>query len=369
MLNEFLTENRADLIERCQAKIARRRAPQPTEAELEHGIPRLLEQLSRMLRAESTARGEGPEPVFSEIRNSAARHGRELLRHGLTVDQVVHDYGDVCQAITDLAFERHSPFEVDEFRTLNRCLDHAIADSVSEFTYRRDVLLEEAGFRTLNERLGFVANELRTLLQTASVAAAAIKAGNVGVAGATGAVLERSLIGLRSILDRSLADVRVTAGMPPRCRLLRLEELIQEVKVSAALEAQAQGCGFAVSAVEPGLAIVADREMLSSAIGNLLQNAFKFTEPNTDVALTIEATADRILIEVEDNCGGLPAGDAEKLSRSLAPHSNNGSGLGLGLSICRRSVEANSGVLRLRDRPGYGCVFTIELPRHSMDAA
>jgi signal transduction histidine kinase len=48
------------------------------------------------------------------------------------------------------------------------------------------------------------------------------------------------------------------------------------------------------------------------------------------------------------------------------PFTQNGadkSGVGLGLSICRRSVEANNGVLSVRDLPGSGCVFTIDLPR------
>jgi signal transduction histidine kinase len=44
------------------------------------------------------------------------------------------------------------------------------------------------------------------------------------------------------------------------------------------------------------------------------------------------------------------------------------SGLGLGLDICRRSVEANQGVLSVRDLPGVGCVFTIDLPRHQSTA-
>ena len=151
----------------------------------------------------------------SEMRTTAARHGHEPLRHGFTVDQVVHDYGDLCQAITDLAFEQDVPLAVNEFRMLNRCLDNAIADSVTEFSYRRDLVLEE-GVHSLNERLGFLAHELRNLIQTATLALTAIKAGNAGVAGATAAVLDRSLIGLRNLVDRSLADVRVTAGMPPR---------------------------------------------------------------------------------------------------------------------------------------------------------
>lgn len=376
MLHEFLTANRDDLIDRCRLKVDQRRAPKATDAELEHGIPLFFDQLVKTLRVERTTEparsrevsgpsgGEGS--VWSEIGASAARHGRELLHHGFTVDQVVHDYGDLCQAITDLAFEREVPFEVDEFRTLNRCLDNAIADSVTEFTYQRDLLLEDAGIHARNDRLGFLAHELRGLIQTATLAVTAIKAGNVGLAGATGAVLDRSLIGLRNLVDRSLADVRVTAGMPPRRRLLSLAQFIGDVKIAASLEAQARGCGLAVSAVEPGLAVEVDRDLLFSAVGNLLQNAFKFTEQSSEVSLNVHSTADRILIDVEDNCGGLRPGDVEKMLQPSPPASAERSVLGLGLSICRRSVEANNGVLRVRNLPGTGCIFTIELPRHAM---
>jgi len=378
MLHKFLTANRDDLIDRCRLKVAQRRAPKATDAELEHGVPLFLDQLIKTLQVEQTTEparsrevsgpsgGEGS--VLSEIGTTAARHGHELLQHGFTVDQVVHDYGDLCQAITDLAFEREAPFEVDEFRTLNRCLDNAIADSVTEFTYQRDLLLEDAGVHALNDRLGFLAHELRSLIQTATLAVTAIKAGNVGLAGATGAVLDRSLIGLRNLVDRSLADVRVTAGMPARHQLLPLAQFIGEVKISASLEAQARGCGLVVSAVDPGLAVEGDRDLLFSAVGNLLQNAFKFTEQNTEVSLSVHPTADRILIEVADNCGGLPAGYAEKMFLPATHGSKEKSALGLGLSICRRSVEANGGVLSVRDRPGSGCVFTIELPRHAVVA-
>ena len=375
MLHEFLTAHRDDLIDRCRSKVAQRRAPRATDAELEHGIPHFLDQLVKTLRMEQTPEplrsrevsgppgGEGS--ILSEIGASAARHGRELLQHGFTVDQVVHDYGDLCQAITDLAFDQNAPFAVDEFRTLNRCLDNAIADSVTEFSYQRDLLLEDAGVHALNERLGFLAHELRGLIQTATLAVTAIKAGNVGLAGATGAVLDRSLIGLRNLVDRSLADVRVSAGMPPRRQLISLASFIAEVKTSASLEAQTRGCGLDVCAVDPSLAIEVDRDLLFSAVGNLLQNAFKFTEQQSEVSLHAYAAADRILIDVEDQCGGLPPGDAEKMFLPSAPGSMEKSGLGLGLSICRRSVEANNGVLSARNRPGAGCVFTIDLPRHA----
>jgi len=43
------------------------------------------------------------------IANTAAQHGADLLRKGFTVSQVVHEYGDVCQAITELAIEKDAP--------------------------------------------------------------------------------------------------------------------------------------------------------------------------------------------------------------------------------------------------------------------
>jgi signal transduction histidine kinase len=373
VLHEFLTTNKADLIERCRLKVAKRLAPKVAGQELAHGIPSFLDQLIKTLEVEQTSepmrsrKVSGPAgggAAVSEIAATAALHGRELSEQGFTVDQVVHDYGDLCQAIADLAFERGVPIEVDEFRTLNRCLDNGIADAVTEYAFQRNSLVESNSVKALNERLGFLAHELRNLIHTATLSVMAIKAGNVGATGATGALLDRSLIGMRNLIDRSLADVRITAGMPPRAQLISLADFVADVKISASLEAHARECEFTVGAVDAELALDVDREMLFSAVGNLLQNAFKFTRRHSEVLLNAYAAADRIRIDVEDHCGGLPQGAAEDMFLPFKQNGEDRSGLGLGLAICRRSVEANSGVLSVRDVAGSGCVFTIELPRH-----
>jgi len=375
VLHEFLAFNRVDLIERCRLKVTKRLAPKVTNAELTHGIPAFLDQLIKTLRVEQTSeplrsrKVSGPSgggPIESEIGATATLHGRELSLQGFTVEQVVHDYGDLCQAITDLAFERSAVIEIDEFRTLNRCLDNGIADAVTEYAFQRSSLAENDGVRALNERLGFLAHELRNQLHVATLAVTAIKAGNVGLTGATGAVLDRALIGMRSLIDRSLADVRVAAGMPPRHRLVSLADFVSDVKISASLEAKSRGCIFTVGYVDSKLALDVDLEMLLSAVGNLLQNGFKFTQPDTEVSLTAYAVADRIRIDVEDHCGGLPHAAADTMFAPFDQRGKDRSGMGLGLSICRHSVEANNGVLRVRDIPGSGCVFTIDLPRQVM---
>jgi len=126
MLHEFLTANREELVKRCRAKVATRSVPPPTAAEIDHGVPLFLDQLVAALRGGGTKQN-------TEITDSAVLHGRDLLLQGFTVSQVVHDYGDVCQSITDLAMELNAPISTDDFRTLNRCLDDAIAGAVTEF--------------------------------------------------------------------------------------------------------------------------------------------------------------------------------------------------------------------------------------------
>jgi signal transduction histidine kinase len=373
---EFLIANRQELIARCQAKVANRARPGEVQRELAHGITPFLDQLIKTLQVEQgeqpmlSRKVSGPtgggKPALSEMGETAAEHGRELLQHGYTVEEVVHDYGDLCQSVTDLAFEMDVEIKVDEFRTLNRCLDNAIATAVTEFGYQRDFVVADQQADALNIRLGYFAHELRNLLSTATLSLAVIKAGNVGLSGATGAVLDRSLVGLRNLIDRSLAEVRMSAGMPVQHALFSLAEFIGEVKLAGELEAQVKGCVLFVSDVDPRLAVDADRDLLFSAVGNLLQNAFKFTHPGSEVTLNAYSMADRILIDVEDNCGGLPAGDAERMFQPFTQTGDDKSGLGLGLSIARRSIEANAGILSVRDVPGSGCVFTIDLPRHTM---
>ncbi|WP_200956992.1 HAMP domain-containing sensor histidine kinase [Lysobacter sp. Root916] len=378
MMHEFLTANRIELIARCREKVAQRGTPGASEEELAYGISTFLDQLIKTLVVEKTATpmrsrevsgpSGGGQPNLSEIGESATQHGRELQRHGFTAEQVVHDYGDLCQSISDLAMERGQAIEVDEFRTLNRCLDNAIANAVTEFGYQRDFVIADRQAMHLNERLGFLAHELRNQLCTATLALSIIKQGNVGLSGATGGVLDRALVGLGNLIDRSLAEVRMTAGLPIQHRLFSLADFIAEVKQSASLEAQVVGCSLTVSDVDPLLAVDVDRDLLLSAAGNLLQNAFKFTHPGSEVVLNVYALSDRIFIDVQDHCGGLAPGAAEDLFTPFTQGAADRSGLGLGLSIARRGVAANHGTLGVRDLPGVGCVFTINLPRHAVAA-
>jgi signal transduction histidine kinase len=364
MLHEFLATNQEELATRCRAKVAKRPASQPPTGEPEYGIPLFIGQLIETLRAQPAVEFSAKATELSaDIGITAGKHGNELFQRGFTVDQVIHAYGDLCQALTELADETKTHITVDEFHTFNRCLDDAIADAVTEFGRRRDQAISEEGIQTMNERLGFLAHELRNSLNTAMLAFEAIKSGKVALTGTTGGLLGGSLMGLRDLIDRALADVRLTEGFKVRRERISIVELVDEVRPSAAMEANGRSVAFAVSRVDETLAVEGDRQMLISAVANLLQNAFKFSRAHGHVSLAARAAADRVLIEISDECGGLPDGKTEELFQPFAQRSGDRTGLGLGLSISRRGVEASGGKLHARSLPGKGCVFTIDLPR------
>jgi signal transduction histidine kinase len=316
-------------------------------------VPLFLSQLTETLRLEGTA-----TPYASDaIGNTAARHGAELLAAGFSVSQVVHDYGDICQAVTEIAVEQQAPITVEEFHTLNRCLDTAIAEAVTEHT--RLTTLKRS--REEVERLGHAAHELRDLLNGALLAFHALKRGTVPVNGSTGAVLGRSLTSLVALVDRSLAEVRLAGPSQWRERLT-LTPFIDEVAATGMLHAEYRGVRFVVTPADPALAVDADPQLLASAVLNLLHNAFKHTPPGGTVALRVHAEGTRLLIEVEDQCGGIPAGSGDLFQAFADRRGTDRSGLGLGLSIARQAVRAHGGDITIENRPGLGCVFTITIP-------
>jgi signal transduction histidine kinase len=349
VLHEFLSTHREAILARTRAKVAARTSPRATEDEID-GIPLFLDQLIAILRSSADESGQ--------IGQIAAQHGAVLLKRGFTVAQVVHDYGGVCQVVTELADETDAPITADEFRVFNRCLDDAIAQAVTEYTRQREQSIEQHG----REQLGELTHELRNALGAALVSFEVLRMGKVGIGGSTGALLSRSLRRLSTLIDCSLTAVRLESGIQSPERT-SVRELLEEIAVGASMEASSRGLTFDVTPGEEGVDVQVDRQLLAAAIANLLQNAFKFTRPETHVSLRSSATAERVLFEVGDGCGGLPAGKAAELFRPFAQQGADRSGLGLGLSISRKSIETSGGQMRVTDFPGTGCVFTIDLPR------
>jgi signal transduction histidine kinase len=356
MLHEFIAAYREPIIARAREKVTDRPWPLVSTSELEHGVPLFLTQLAETLRWEMT-----PTPFSREaIGASAVQHGRELRTLGFNISQVVHDYGDICQAITEVAVEQQLPITTEEFHTLNRCLDTAIAEAVSEHAR---ITAESRSMEEI-ERSGQLAHEIRDILNTALLAFHTLKLGTVAVNGSTGTVLGRSLMSLRDLVDNTLSDVRMAASIQ-RSERVPVAEFLSEIAVVANLHAEFRALQFAVETnqVDPQIAVNADPQLLASAVMNLLNNAFKFTHTGGRVVLRALRDDRCVHIEVEDECGGIPDG-AQEPFKAFADRRRavDRTGLGLGLSIARKAVRMHGGDIHFRNLPGKGCVFVIEVP-------
>ncbi|MCU1383595.1 MAG: hypothetical protein JWL71_2292 [Acidobacteria bacterium] len=358
MLYEFVTTYREAIVTRARQKLTARPWPTASLTELDNGVPLFLAQLAEVLRDEEAGRAYAP----ADIESGGLRHGRDLLALGFSISQVVHDYGDICQAVTEIAVEHHAPITTEEFHTLNRCLDTAIAEAVTEHAR----LTAQARYADDAERSGHTAHETRDLLNTAILAFETLKRGTVAINGSTGAVLGRSLLSLRDLVSSTISEIRVAADRQRRERTA-VAAFIDHIAAAGHLHAEVRGLSFTSERVDPALFINADAELLASAVTNLWNNAFKFTPAGGTVVLRARREHERLLIEVEDGCGGIPEGAGDLFQPFGHRRGIDRSGLGLGLSIARKVVRAHGGDIHVRNLPDRGCVFVIVVPLASQD--
>lgn len=357
MLFEFIANNRDLITERTRSRLAIRTAPYPTDVEITHGVPLFLDHLAARLRQDE-------QPDADQLGVSASIHGGELLNAGFTIGQVVQDYGDICQSITELAVEQGPQITNEDFRTLNLCLDIAITDAVTEYARQSERAIMGRGV----EQLGFLAHELRNHLNTATLAFEAIQSGNVAPGGTTASLVAKSLAAMTDLVSRSLSEVRLE-GTVARNERVPLKSLLEEIEIAATFEARKRDVVLSIKPSELGVAIEGDAQILTSIVTNLVQNACKFTRPSGHVTLATRVTADRVFVDVADECGGLPAGKAEELFRPYQQRHQNHTGLGLGLAISLKGVRAMGGDISVCNLPGTGCVFTVELRRSQIGSA
>lgn len=188
-----------------------------------------------------------------------------------------------------------------------------------------------------------------------------VKRGTVAINGSTGAVLGRSLIGLRRLVDGTLADIR-SAASHHRPEQVMINVFLQDIATPARLQAEYSGLTFVIEPAPAQLAASVDRQLLESALMNLLNNGFKYTRAGGTVTLRASEHEGHVRIEVEDECGGIPTSSGDPFQPFADRRGKDRTGLGLGLSIARKAVRAQGGDVDVRNMPGRGCVFLIDVP-------
>ena len=360
MLYQFLIANRAEVLALTKIKTVDLAADKPTSERSERGLPQFYEYLVGELKREANGHPKRSEKKLGP--NVTIMHGEELSRLGYTVSQVVHGYGVLCQAITELAEAKRAVITTGEFSTLNLSLDVAIADAVTGFSRRSNIEDVDSA-----KRMGFLVHELRNALAAAIIAHAMVKKGVVGVGGSTNALLERNLNRMRDILDQSFSEVRMHNEKPVEHEPVLLIKVVEEVEATASEQARSRGLTIKVD-VDSRLTVDGDYNYLISALSNLVQNAIKYSKPGGTIWVRSRDTDKSVALEVEDQCGGLPEGKAEELFRPFIQKNSDRTGLGLGLTISRQAVALNGGTLAVRDIPGTGCVFSITFSKQGSGA-
>ena len=381
MLHEFLLKNQEEILAMTEEKTLELAGAHPSSVQLKQGLPLFFNQLLGILHLQrraftkpavdkkgvikgadqtdepAMAKAAG-QPEEAELAKSAGRHGTELLRLGYTLSHVVHAYGAMCQSITEIASKKKVPISADEFHELNQCLDVAIAGAVTEYQSLRN---SQEKNREV-EHLGFLAHEMRNAVTSAHLAFQLVKKGTVGTGGNTGRVVDKSLKRIEELIDRSLTEVRLRIDPDVRVESGHLLQVIDQILVTAEIEAQSRDQKIMVK-VDPTLVFEADQQAFYSALSNLIQNAIKYSHAGSQIQVRGNIVGREIVVEVEDECGGLLTDTAADLFKPFVQKNSNRQGLGLGLTIAKRAIELNHGKIEARNITGKGCVFRITLPK------
>ena len=348
-LAAVLQEHRSHLItywgDRITGAIAGAMLPR---AELLDHIPAFVDELIRALHPEAMS--------LPPMSANAEEHGEQRLGLGFDVAEVVREYGLLHECILQIAGEAELVISPREHQVIVKWLNVGIADAVAQYVKQRDLELQ----RQHSEHLGFIAHELRNPLGSVKLAFGRLRRSELAPS-RTVEMVERGLTRMGEMIDGALSHASLRMGVIPRLAPLALRNFLHDIETEAAIEAQAKGIEIVVLAPED-LIIEADPRLLRSAISNLVHNAVKFSQEGSKVVVSATRSEGRLTIEVMDGCGGLPPGKVEELFDPLVQRGDNRSGFGLGLGIALQAAEAHNGTVRVRDLPGKGCVFVVDLP-------
>lgn len=351
-MHEFIARRRSEVLANCVQRM-KTSMPAWSEADLEGGFGAVVDDVLAALQHEAGL------PVTSQLpgRSEAAlRHGGSRQSHGYPIAKVATDFGSVSDVLGQLASEEGLTFSAREYQVLNQSLDTAIASALDQFwTQSREQLATSE-----QERMGFLAHELRNALGSARVAFSILRGGQLTALSRTGDVLDRSLSRLERLIEQALTAVRLQGRLELTLERVPVPSFLRELAEAAVIE---RGITIRVEAA-PELALTADEKLLHSAVGNLLHNAVKFTKPGGEIVMRASADAGSVVIEIEDQCGGLPPGNEDELFKPFIQKGTNRRGVGLGLTITKDAVEAHEGELSVRNLPGRGCVFCVRLRAH-----
>jgi signal transduction histidine kinase len=352
---------------------------------------------------------EGPEAVMQmgrfPLRQEATMGPDAVLRNGVPVRFLAHLPDDYLRAV---ALNRDHLLQL---RSLNlgamiiepirgatgeilaavavanvgsRAFSEVDAAALADYATRAGLTIDNAGLysellqtkqalETANavkdEFLGLISHELKTPITTilGNAAILARDSATIDRRAAIADVLAESER-LAGIVDNMMTLARLEVGRPAATEPVYLERVVRVV--TRRMERQARDRTFTIES-DPGMIVEASADQLEIILLNLLTNAVKYSDPRSTIEIEIRERHQRGVVSIADHGSGLNDDEAERAFETFyrSPRNQSGvPGLGIGLSVCRRLVEALGGQIWAgRRSDGDGSVFAFWLPLAATD--
>ena len=176
----------------------------------------------------------------------------------------------------------------------------------------------------------------------------------------------RGILDETKVLSRLLEDLRTLALAESGALQLRKEPtellpFLREVINFFQAQAASQGVSITIDAVDNLPAVEIDPARMRQVLSNLLANDLRYSPPGGTIHLTCAIVDKEVLISIQDEGPGIPAGDLEHVFERFYKSADSG-GMGLGLAIARHLVNAHGGKISVENAPLHGSIFRITLP-------
>jgi signal transduction histidine kinase len=354
-LSRLLADRRLHILERWTQRIGREHSDKDlSRGELWDHLPRFFDEVLAVLRTEE---GTGPEAAAPNESAASVAHGTQRLRVGFDLAEVIREYEILTECILDEVEAGDGSISTRAFRHVQRILNAGRAQAISAYIDRRDAEMAQA----TSQHVAFIAHELRSPLMNAFLALTALRKNEPSEDQWALGMLTRNLSALRELVDQVLVADRLAGQIQLRRESFDLRALLEQVVADNQLSAERRHIQIAMQA-PPALPYRGDQRLLRSAIGNVLGNAVKFTHEAGAISVRARRHDGGITIEIEDACGGLPQGNTTELFEPFVQRGDNRTGFGLGLAIVKQALEAHGGRVSVRNVPGKGCVFALDVP-------